>query len=47
MAELSAAQDKFEAWAAEPPLESVAVKKRPPLGGRPPVMSKGGKTTGR
>ena len=41
MAELSAYGDKFEAWENEPPSESPAVK-RPPLGGRPPAMARGG-----
>ena len=44
MAELSALGDKFEAWANEPPVDaSAAVKKRPPIPGRPPVVSRGGK----
>ncbi len=41
MAELSAMSDKFDAWAAEPPTDSI-VSKKPPAGGRPPVGSKGG-----
>ena len=45
MAELSAAGDKFDAWAAEPPTESPSNK--PPIGGRPPLMGKGSKGAGR
>ena len=41
MAELSALSDKFEAWAAEPPTDSI-VSKKPPVAGRPPINSKGG-----
>lgn len=39
MAELSAASDKFDAWAAEPSSEMNA--KRPPVGARPPMGAKG------
>jgi len=45
MAELSALGDKFEAWAAEPPNESPSSK--PPIRGRPPLMSKAPKAAGR
>lgn len=41
MAELSASGDKFDAWASEP--AATPPNKRPPLGGRPPIM--GGKRT--
>ena len=43
MAELSAAGDKFDAWENEPSVASAGVGKRPPLGGRPPVVSRGGR----
>ena len=40
MAELSAAGDKFEAWANEP--SSTPSTKRPPIGGRPPAVARAG-----
>ena len=40
MAELSAAGDKFEAWANEP--SSTPSTKRPPIGGRPPAIARAG-----
>ena len=45
MAELSACGDKFDAWASEP--AATPPNKRPPLGGRPPVMGGRGKAGGR
>jgi len=37
MAELSTLGDKFEAWVAEPSVESSYSSAKPPAGGRPPL----------
>ena len=47
MAELSTLGDKFEAWASEPSVDSSTPSSKPPAGGRPPLVSKGGKGAAR
>ena len=43
MAELSAASDKFDAWAAEPPTSSSQNARTGLAAGRPPIMAGKGK----